>query len=121
MWHSTLTVQQSTDIENVQKLCLKVILGQDYESYVDALTLCNLERLDVRREARCLKFGLRSLLHPVHSNLFPVDPHVLSTNYHAQNKEHFQVNWARTESYRISAVPYIQCFLNEYVKEQNKK
>ena len=81
VWHSTLTVQQSTDIENVQKLCLKVILGQDYESYVDALTLCNLERLDIRREARCLKFGLRSLLHPVHSNLFPVNPHVLSTNY----------------------------------------
>ena len=121
VWHSTLTVQQSTDIENVQKLCLKVILGQDYESYVDALTLCNLERLDVRREARCLKFGLRSLLHPVHSNLFPVNPHVLSTNYHAQNKEHFQVNWARTESYRMSAVPYIQRLLNEYVKEQNKK
>ena len=30
VWHSTLTVQQSKDIENVQKLCLKIILGEDY-------------------------------------------------------------------------------------------
>ena len=30
VWHSTLTVQQSTDIERVQKLCLKLVLGQEY-------------------------------------------------------------------------------------------
>ena len=27
VWHSTLTVDQNHDIESVQKLCLKVILG----------------------------------------------------------------------------------------------
>ena len=27
LWHSTLTVEQSDTIENVQKTCLKVILG----------------------------------------------------------------------------------------------
>ena len=33
VWHSTLTLQQSTNIENVQKLCLKIILGSEYTSY----------------------------------------------------------------------------------------
>ena len=33
VWHSTLTVEQSKKLENVQKLCLKVILGESYTSY----------------------------------------------------------------------------------------
>ena len=118
VWHSTLTVQQATEIENVQKLCLKVILGSDYKGYDDALNVCGLEKLAVRREARCLKFGLKSLLHPVHSSLFPVNPNVLTDYHNTPNREHFQVNWAKTESYRMSAVPYIQRLLNEYVKKQ---
>ena len=67
VWHSTLTIDQSTRIENVQKLCMKIILGTEYRSYDDSLIRCGLERLSQRREARCLKFGLKSLLHPVHS------------------------------------------------------
>ena len=118
VWHSTLTVQQATEIENVKKLCLKVILGSDYNGYDDALEVCGLEKLAVRREARCLKFGLKSLLHPVHCSLFPVNPSVLTDYHNTPNREHFQVNWAKTESYRMSAVPYIQRLLNEYVKKQ---
>ena len=29
VWHSTLTAEQSNSIENVQKLCMKIILGPD--------------------------------------------------------------------------------------------
>ena len=116
VWHSTLTVQQKTDIENVQKLCLKIILGPDYSDYDQALKFSGLESLSIRREARCLKFGLKSLTHPVHCKLFPVNPHVTSNK--PSNREHFQVNWARTESYRMSAVPHIQRLLNDYVKNQ---
>ena len=117
VWHSTLTVQQSSDIENVQKLCMKIVLGPDYTGYSEALVTCNLQRLDERRESRCLKFGLKSLLHPVHSNLFPVNPQVL---LNIPAREHFQVNWARTDSYRMSSVPYIQRLLNEHVRQQNQ-
>jgi hypothetical protein len=120
VWHSTLTVQQSDNIERVQKLCLKVILGSDYESYDQSLVVCGLEKLNIRRESRCLKFGLKSLLHPKHCNLFPVNPHVLKNTPPAANKEHFQVNWARTDSYRMSTIPYIQRKLNDHVKNQKK-
>ena len=30
VWHSTLTVDQSKQIEGVQKICLKIILGTDH-------------------------------------------------------------------------------------------
>ena len=118
VWHSTLTAQQCSDIENVQKLCMKIILGADYSTYEQALQTCHLETLSTRRESRCMKFGLRCLLHPVHSKIFPVNPHVLSSPYDSPNMEHFTVNWARTESYRMSTVPYVQRMLNQYVKDQ---
>ena len=117
VWHSTLTVDQSTCIENVQKLCMKIILGSEYTNYDDSLSRCGLERLSQRRESRCLKFGLKSLLHPVHCNLFPVNPQVL---LNIPTKEHFQVNWARTDSYHMSTVPYIQRLLNNHVRQQNQ-
>ena len=36
VWHSTLTADMSHDIERVQKLCLKIILGQSYSGYDNA-------------------------------------------------------------------------------------
>jgi hypothetical protein len=116
VWHSTLTGEQCHNIERVQKLCLKIILGTEYDNYDQALQCCGLERLEVRREQKCLNFGLKSLLHPVHSKMFPVNPQL--DNCNTRNQEHFTVNWARTESYRTSAVPYIQRMLNEYVNNQ---
>ena len=120
VWHSTLTAEQSNNIENVQKLCMKIILGPDYKGYVNSLEKCGLETLESSREAKCLKFGLKCLLHPIHSKLFPVNPHILSENNSHPNREHFTVNWARTDSYRMSAVPYIQRMLNKHVKDQQK-
>ena len=120
VWHSTLTGDMTHDIENVQKVCLKVILGENYAGYDDALELCGLDKLSVRREEKCLKFGLKSLLHPVHSRMFPVNAHVLENTLNTRNNEHFKVNWAKSESYRHSAIPYIQRQLNEYVKKQQR-
>ena len=61
-------------IERVQKTCLKIILGAEYSNYGDALEYTGLERLSERRENRCLQFGLKCLLHPVHQRMFPVNP-----------------------------------------------
>ena len=42
------------DIERVQKLCMKIILGEQYNGYESALETCGLEKLSDRRESRCL-------------------------------------------------------------------
>jgi hypothetical protein len=120
VWHSTLTVEQSQNLESVQKLCLKVILGDEYSGYDNALESCGLVRLSERREDKCLKFGLKSLLHPVHAQMFPVNPHILTNPINTRSTEHFTVNWAKSESYRQSAIPYIQRMLNEHVVSQQR-
>ena len=119
VWHSTLTVEQSNNIESVQKLCLKVILGPEYDGYEKAMSNCDLVSLSERREQKCLQFGLKSLLHPVHSSMFPVNPKIGNqSSANTRNNEHFSVNWAKSESYRKSAIPYIQRLLNDYVRNQ---
>ena len=37
LWHSTLTLEQAQSIERVQKTCLKIIIGPDYNHYSHAL------------------------------------------------------------------------------------
>ena len=120
VWHSTLTKEQDHDIENVQKVCLKVILGSEYPGYEDALKFCGLDKLSERRENKCLQFGLKSLLHPVHKSMFPVNPQILTNPYNTRNSEHFKVNAAKSESYKRSAIPYIQRKLNDYVRSRQR-
>ena len=121
LWHSTLTVDQSERIESVQKTCLKIILGSEYEGYTKALEYCGLKPLSERREDRCLQFGLKCLLHPIHHRMFPVNPKLQTDTLFTRNREHFTVNKAKSESYRMSAIPYIQRMLNEYVQNQKRQ
>ena len=120
LWHSTLTQSQSQSIERVQKTSLKIILGDNYCGYENALKECGLETLSQRREDRCLKFGLKCLTHPIYSQKFPVNPN-LNGPHNTRNTEHFIVNKAKSESYRLSAKPYIQRKLNYYVRQQKHK
>ena len=45
VWHSTLTQSQSSQLEAVQKLSLKIILGDLYTDYKSALDLTGLVSL----------------------------------------------------------------------------
>ena len=119
VWHSTLTEDQRKAIERVQKTCLKVILGQEYQDYSQALNYCGLISLEERREQRCLRFALKCLTHPVHNRMFPVNPQIYK-EIPTRNQEHFAVNMAKSESYRKSAIRYIQRKLNDYVEQQKQ-
>ena len=45
VFHPSLTVEQTDKIEMIQRVCLKVILGDQYISYSSALQLCGLKTL----------------------------------------------------------------------------
>ena len=107
LWHSTLTVAQSQAIERVQKTCIKVILGQEYKTYTDGLELTGLELLSERRERRCLEFGLKCLVHPIHKRMFPANPK-LDEGHSIRSQERFVENKAKTDSYNMSAIPCMQ-------------
>ena len=50
VFHSSLTQKESEKIERIQKTCLKIILGDEYLDYSNALYLCGLQTLKERRE-----------------------------------------------------------------------
>jgi hypothetical protein len=116
VWHSWLTLEQISNLERVQKICLRVILRENYVSYEAALEMCGLERLVDRRESRCMQFAKRCLKHPKFKNLFP---HSEPDAYKLRQVEKYKVNFARTSHYRDSAIPYLQRKLN--VEEMEKK
>ena len=112
VFHSSLTQEQSNKLENIQKTCLKVILGEMYISYSAALEMCGLESLYDRRQKRCLDFALKSVKHPRNKKIFPLNE--VSHRHEMRDKEKYRVNFARTESYKKSAIPYCQRLLNEH-------
>ena len=113
-FHSSLTVEQATDIERVQKTCLRIILGDSYVSYIAALEMCGLQTLHDRREKRCLDFAVKCTKHPVNKRLFPLNKNLENNVNNVRSREIFQVNFARTESYRMSAIPFCQRILNDH-------
>ena len=113
VWHSSLTVEQSDDIESIQKVSLRIILNEKYLDYSNALIVTGLETLKTRRENKCLSFGLRCLEHPKHKQMFPLrEPN----KHNIRNQEKFIVNKARTSYYQNSSIPQIQMKLNNYFK-----
>ena len=112
-FHSSLTKKQERAIERIQSTCLKVILGDKYESYEDALLKTGLKTLKQRREEKCLSFSLKCLKHPQLKRLFP-----LNENSHSlRNKDEFKINFAHTETYKKSAIPYCQQLLNNHMRK----
>ena len=115
-FHSSLSQADIVKIERIQKTCLKVILGDMYLDYGSALETSNLETLHSRRTKRCLKFSLKSMKHSRMKSFFPIN-----TRKHGQSqsaKEYMEVNWARTETYRISAIPFCQRLVNEHLSSK---
>ena len=115
-WHSSLTVEQSTDIERIQKTCLRVILGDSYVSYSAALEMTGLQTLYDRREKRCLDFALKAMKHPINKRMFPLNRN-LDNELEVMDRETFHVNFARTNQYKKSAIPFCQRALNEHFKD----
>ena len=109
-FHSSLTSEQEKKLETIQKASLKVILGQDYYSYEDALLTTSLKSLKDRRQERSLKFALKAIKHPENRNMFPLNENECAPN--TRNSEKFHVNFAYTEGYKNSAIPYLQRLLN---------
>ena len=110
-FHSSLTESQSKSLERLQSTCLKVILQDNFISYSAALDMTGLETLYDRREKRCLDFSIKCIKHPQNSRFFPLNPSLENQN-EIRDREHFNVNFARTEDYKNSAIPYCQRLLN---------
>ncbi len=63
VWHCGLSNSQSSEIERVQKRCLKIIFS--LLSYAEALAISGLERLSIRRDQACQKL-FTQIKQPTH-------------------------------------------------------
>ena len=113
VWHSSLTLENITDLERVQKNALKIILQEEYSNYAHALEVLGLESLFDRRESLCLSFAkkcTRSKNKQICS-MFPLKNIEKSMN--TRKTEEYHVNMAKTDRYKNSAIPHMQRLLNK--------
>ena len=61
VWHSSLTKKQSLEIERIQKVSFKIILGSLYVSYIQACKYFHTQSLEERRTKLCLKVAKKNL------------------------------------------------------------
>ena len=57
VWHSSLSQENASDLERVQKSAIKIILGEQYKGYSRSLAYLGLENLESRRKKLCLDFA----------------------------------------------------------------
>ena len=116
VWHSSLTKKDRIDLERVQKSALRVILGDKYISYQNALDVMKMDSLEARRQHLCLKFAKQCIKNEKLRNMFPRN----QSNHRMEMRsgEKFVVKKAKTERYRKSAIPCMQRLLNDSEKEK---
>ena len=73
VWHHSLTVDNSEELERVQKVALKIILKENYLDYPKALKETNLQSLKERRKILCLRFAKGCVKNPKTSHMFPLN------------------------------------------------
>ena len=110
VWHSSLTKKDSKDLERVQKSALRVILGDRYRNYEEALNIIKIDSLEERRQKICLKFAQQCLRNEKLRDMFPK-----SKSDHKMTKRNREkiVTKAITERFRKSAIPSMQRLLNK--------
>ena len=112
---SMLTDQLIMDIERIQKIVVKVILGPLYLSYDHALKYLSLTSLETRRKQLSLKFALACLDSPQHSHIFRERK---STYYKIRNTRSFEEPHCHTKRYFSSPIPYLTRLLNEHFQKK---
>ena len=111
VWHPGLTEHQHTMLERVQRRCLRIILGREYEGYEDALARLQFTTLRSRREMLTLRLGKSMLRSADHRSLLPPSRGAA----HGRNLRHrhlLRPVWCRNERYKKTFVPYVTKLLN---------
>ena len=109
VWNSSITADECSCIERVQKTALRIILNEDYLDYASALQISGLETLKDRRTKLSLNFAKKCLKNERNKDLFPINIKNINTRPH----EKFYVTPARSERLAKSAIPYLQRLLNQ--------
>ena len=116
VWHSSLMEENRNDLERVQKTALKVILGDKYITYKNALNILDILTLNDRRDKLCLTFAQRAAKHPKMKKMFPENErtHQMVTRL----PEKYKVQHAFTDRLKNSPLIFMQNLMNEEESKQ---
>ena len=109
--HGSLTEENRNDLERIQKTAVKLILGDRYKSYEQALLVLELENLDERRTSLCKTFALKCCKNPKTSSMLPKNKKI--HNMDTRKSEVYKVQHANTERLQKSSIIYMQNLLND--------
>ena len=110
VWHSSLTQENTDDLERTQKSFCKIALQENYTSYKSALLKLDMETLQERRENLQLKFAKSGIKYEKLNDLLPETKRVSKTE--TRNQENFKVDFANTERLKKSSIITMQRKLN---------
>ena len=121
VWHSSLTQENSEDLERVQKCAARIIMGNEYKNYEDALQKISLDTLKERRNTLCINFARKcSESENERSN----DIFKKTEKIHrmiTRNEEIYDVKYAKTERLKKSTIPYLQRLLNSDERKTKRR
>ena len=107
VWHGALTINDSLRLERIQKNAARIILGQNYLTYENALVILNIPKLSVRRKDLCLKFALKASKNNKYSAWFQ------ETIKKTKTSQKYKLPYIRTTAYQKSPLIYLAKLLNE--------
>ena len=111
VWHPGLTKTQTKDIERIQKISFKIILGQNYLNYENACNYFSTTTLEERRQKLCLKFAQKNLKSEI--SFFKRLVPTVNTRSKSNIVKEYR---CRTARYQKSSLPYLAKLLNKHSK-----
>ena len=107
MWNGGLTKNYTDRLERIQKSATRVILGDSYGTYDNAISLLNIPRLSERRKDLCVKFATKTARNKKYSAWFQ------ETIKKTKTSRKYKLPYARTTAYQKSPILYLVKLLNE--------
>ena len=116
IWHSSLTQENSENLERVQKNAFRIILGNQYDSYEESLKYLHFETLSTRREKLAIKFAQNCVQNSKTMKLFKLRKTIHKQTLRKQQK--YRTIKANTKRMGQSAVPYLRKLLNRNLQKK---
>ena len=116
VWHSSLTEENSNDLERVQKSAVRIMLGDSYKGYKKSLDILQIESLKDRREQLCLNFAKKCIKNQKTKDMFPENSKVHQMLTRKPDK--FRVTHANTTRFKNSAIIHMQNLLNRNERQE---
>ena len=112
VWHSGITIKQTKEFEQVQKRACRIIQGNKYTSYPNALAVFKLDSLADRRKEHCVKFA-QGLVNNVHTITIMPPTREACHGRMLRNNHHFSSLPSRTSRYYNSPIPFFTRICND--------